>query len=139
VSLFVRTILAAWIACSTGCITATLERERVLHEPLGVYSLVVGESDLDDCLAALGAPLVVRENGEGAWLAWGWAERGGWSLTGSVPVTDNNSISMRYGRSLDGLEGAVLFFDRDWILVARRRGYLSQILPPAQVRAQLIE
>lgn len=138
-SRFAHTILVALVACSTGCIAATLERERVLHEPLGVYSLVVGESDLDDCLAALGAPLVVRENGEGAWLAWGWAERGGWSLTASVPVTDYNSVSMRYGASLDGLEGAVLFFDRDWILVARRRGYLSQILPSAQVRAQLIE
>ncbi len=134
-----RTILAGLVVCCPGCLTATLDRERVLHEPVGVYALSAGESNLNDCLGILGAPLVVRENGEGAWMAWGWAERGGWSLTLSVPLTDSQSISLQYGRRLQGLEGAVLFFDHDWKLVAKRRGYLSEILPPAQVRAQVVE
>lgn len=138
-SLFARTLLVALAACSTGCVTATLERERVLREPVGVYTLVEGEDDLEDCLELLGAPLFVRENGPGAWLAWGWAERGGWSVTGSVPISDTNNLSLRYGRGTQGLEGAVLFFDHDWTLVAKRRGYLTEIMPPAQVRAQIVE
>lgn len=104
-----------------------------------MYQLVAGESDLETCLRTLGAPLVVREDGEGAWLAWGWAERRGWSLTISVPVAESANASLRYGRRLDGLEGAVLFFDSDWTLVAKRRGFLAEILPPAQVRAQVVE
>lgn len=104
-----------------------------------MYQLVAGESDLETCLRTLGAPLVVREDGEGAWLAWGWAERHGWSLTISVPVAESANASLRYGRRLDGLEGAVLFFDSDWTLVAKRRGFLAEILPPAQVRAQVVE
>ena len=133
------TILVVLAVCSTGCVTATLSRQRVLREPVGVYGLFAGDSNLDDCLAALGAPLVVRENGEGAWLAWGWAERGGWSVTASIPISDTNTISMQYGRRLQGLDGAVLFFDRDWTLLSMRRGYLTEILSSAQVRAQLIE
>ena len=64
-------VLVALIAPS--CVSATLESRNRYREVSGEEVLVIGEDGLERSLEILGAPLVVRENGDGAVLAWGWA------------------------------------------------------------------
>ena len=118
-----------------GCITGTYTTWRTHREVQGDDTLQVGVDDLESCLARLGAPLVVRENGAGILLAWGWAHEREWGLTASIPVTDQNSASFSYNDADLGLTGLALFFDSTWTLTAIRRGLLADVLPPSQTRA----
>ena len=56
---------------SGGCLSGTYNRIDIQRAPTEaeLEPLVPGESDLDACLDALGAPLVVRELRDGAVLA----------------------------------------------------------------------
>jgi len=130
----------ALIACAApplagGCISATWSVSRRYREVRGDDALAVGEDELAAALAALGAPLLVRENGDGAVLAWGWSRERAWSVTADLPLRAVD-VSFRYRDALTGLEGLVLFFDRDWRLVGRQRGSLADLLPPSQARAR---
>lgn len=132
-------LLALFLAASTsGCITGTWTEWRTLAEPADLELLTVGESDLTRCLEVLGAPLRVSELGDGAVLAWGWAQEGSWGLSASVPVGDLDP-SFSYQSSIRGLAGVVLFFDADWMLTRVRLGRLAEVLPPGQERAQAVD
>lgn len=129
-------VLVALIAPS--CVSATLESRNRYREVSGEEVLVIGEDGLERSLEILGAPLVVRENGDGAVLAWGWARERGWGLRARVPVKGARA-SFDYSQASRGLQGLVLFFDDQWRLTAMRRGQLADVLPPSQVRARLVE
>jgi len=122
-----------------GCVSAEL-RTRHAHLPLGeVQDLLPGEADLPLCLARLGAPLWVREHGDGAVLAWGWKNESRWGVTVSVPIGKRMSASASYRRSYEGMQGMVLRFDADWVLREVRRGSLGELWAPAQTRARALD
>ena len=122
----------------TGCLSGEYLSQRTYQEPPPHFQLKPGEADLRTCLASLGAPLYVRENGDGALLAWGWAEEQRWGLTLSVPI-DSRRGSVTYRRGDEGFQGLVLLFDAGWTLTSIREGRLADVLPSSQSRAQLVE
>lgn len=137
-----RALLVACLALpAAGCVTASWnmhrrEREVPVEEAVA-DGLVPGAAALDDALAHFGAPLLVREHGDGALCAWGWSHERSWSVTVRTPGSRRVSPSFRYADALVGLEGVALFFDAEWRLVALRRGALAEIVPAsAQRRAQ---
>ncbi len=74
--------LLALAALASGCVSGSYNRNRILSEPAeaAYEALVAGESDLGDCLEALGAPLIVQELDLGAVMAWGWTKDRGYRL-----------------------------------------------------------
>ena len=135
-----RSVLAALVLLGlTGsCVSGGYTVRTRYQEPPAHFGLRPGEADLTACLAVLGAPLVVREHNGGAVLAWGWSRHASWELSFTVPI-DSESGSFRYRRGVDGLTGLVLIFDAGWTLRSIREGNLSDELPPAQRRAQVVE
>jgi len=122
----------------SGCLSGQRTTWRTHQAPAAHLALEPGEADLTSCLDALGAPLVVREHGAGAMLAWGWSRESLWGLTLSVPI-DATRASFTYQRATAGLEGLVLLFDEAWTLTSIREGRLAEVLPPPQRRAQVVE
>jgi hypothetical protein len=122
----------------TGCLSGEYLSQRTYQEPPPYFQLQPGVADLTACLAALGAPLYVRENGDGAMLAWGWADERRWGLTLSVPI-DSQRGSLTYQRADEGFQGLVLLFDGAWTLTSIREGRLADVLPSSQSRAQVVE
>lgn len=121
-----------------GCLSGEYTSRRTFQEPPAHPGLVPGKDDLSACLGELGAPLQVYENGEGAVLAWGWSEDRTWGLTLSLPLGSQRA-SFTYQRGTTGLEGLVLIFDEAWLLTSIQEGQLSDVLPPSQTRARLVD
>ena len=124
-------LLLASAPLLTGCIQAQFERDNRLRpiEESELATLQPGESTLDECLDALGAPLFVRERQTyGAELAYGWYKQWDWGLSISIPVTDNASASFDYDEIDAKLRGAVLLFDEDWRLEVVRTGFLRDLV-----------
>jgi len=112
-----------------SCVTGDYNQTRV-YQPVSeeaVAALEVGRSGLEQALEDLGAPLQVIELGAGAALAWGWKEATDWNVTGSASI---GSVRGRLQFANAALEfpGVVLFFDGDWVLMAKERGFLSELL-----------
>lgn len=90
-----------------------------------IEALEVGRSTLADCLQALGAPLYVWEyKGDGAALAWGWADEQHKGVSVSIPLYQQTSASLSYDSGHEKLRGVVLLFDRDLVLEQLRKGWL---------------
>jgi len=105
-----------------------------------IASLAPGRSDLEDCLARLGAPLYVEEQEEGAVLGWGWYRDRATGLRVSVPITRWFSASVDYDLGDDAVRGLLLFFDGDWRLTALREGSLAELASlEARRRPNLVE
>lgn len=121
-----------------GCVSGGYARSILYQPPGPTDRLRPGEANLTECLDALGAPLHVREHGDGAVLVWGWAREAGWGARVSVPV-EGRSASFSYESRSEGMEGLALFFDADWTLTAIRTGRLADVLPPSQRRARVVE
>jgi len=114
---------------SVSCVTGDYNQTRVF-QPVpaeAVDALVVGEAELGEALASLGAPLQVIELGRGAALAWGWKESTDWNVTGSANI-GNVRGRIQYADAALEFPGVVLFFDQSWTLVGKERGFLSELL-----------
>ncbi|MBL6757821.1 MAG: hypothetical protein ISQ11_15605 [Planctomycetes bacterium] len=114
---------------SSSCVTGDYNQTRVF-QPVSVEAvdaLEVGEAELGEALASLGAPLQVIELGAGAALAWGWKESTDWNITGSANI-GNVRGRIQYADAALEFPGVVLFFDQSWTLVAKERGFLSELL-----------
>ncbi|HPF14128.1 MAG TPA: hypothetical protein PLJ12_07655, partial [Planctomycetota bacterium] len=99
-----------------------------------------GQSDLQTCLDALGAPLVVRARGEETELIWGWQRTGGWSLTFRLPLADRGGDgNFSYAESKRGGRGVTLRFDREEQLVARNEGRLADLIDVQRPKAAPLE
>jgi hypothetical protein len=122
-----------------SCISAEFNRnsELIPINPAAMQPLIVGESTLTECLAALGAPLHVWEIDTGACLAWYWIDKSDWGVTLAVPASDAISANLSYGESSEDIEGLVLFFDNDWTLTSKRTGLISEIVPARRRPADL--
>ena len=134
-----RGICLVWMLSCTSCLSTNLSARRIHQDPGGWPGLVQGESTLGDCLDTLGAPLHVRENRAGAILIYGWQEHKSWGIAVSAPISNRRTAQLQFQRRLEGLDGLVLFFDSDWLLLEIRKGALATVLPPTQDQAQLVE
>ena len=128
------TTRAAWLALAcpalAGCLTFNWNREAALEPPAkgALAGLQPGAGDLGASLAALGAPLYVWEQQDGAALAWGWYAERQRGLNVSVPISNNNAtISFDYKGIDQGVRGVVLFFDAEWKLVRKSEGALAEL------------
>ena len=128
-----RLALGLVLLLASSCISLTYERERRYEKlPKGALAaLAPGQTQLGECLERLGAPLWAWEDAFGgkssAALAWGWLDEADWTVTLSVPVSDQASLSFSW-RDIDArMRGVVLFFDADWRLVGMREGMLRDL------------
>lgn len=139
-SLLGRVAPLAVVALATGCVSGSWSRVELQSAPEpGVYdALAVGEADLSETLEALGAPLLVQELERGAVMAWGWSRARNLGAAVSIPVTSYYSASFSYADIARSLYGIVCFYDAEWTLVEKRRGFLSDLLPAERKRPQLV-
>lgn len=116
---------------ASGCVSGDYERFDIETPPRRevIDGLVVGQSELGQCLAGFGAPLFVRELGTGAAMAWGARRDHGWNISASVPVGKGFNANLRYTTERVALRGIVCFFDADWKLVEFKEGWLEELLP----------
>ncbi len=129
---------------SSSCV-----RLRWYHETfdqpiaLSTYShLREGQSNLTDCLAALGAPHWVRDyREEGVAVAYAWLDKTTLGFTASANFF-RLAPAASFSFDNDDIEwpGIVLFFDSDLTLTEIRRGMLDDIrLPNERKRPSLVE
>ncbi len=121
------------VSLGSACINVDWTRNSRYHpvpetlEP----ELVVGESNLDDCLAQLGAPLWVLEHPikgrDGALLAWGWYISSDLGMKVTYTFDRFVSSSVDYQRTDADMEGLVAIFDEEWNLVELKRGLLRDL------------
>lgn len=123
-------ILATSLAASS-CLSVDWTRRRQFErpDPAAVEVLQPGESTLGECLAQLGAPLWVTEvsRTERA-LSWGYRDTLDVGVRLSIPLSRGPNPSFQIDRIDSDLEGLVLFFDRDWVLLRHRTGLLNEAL-----------
>ncbi len=131
------------LALTAGCVSGRWSRVvegRELSGPALAAELTPGQADLSQCLAALGAPNYVEEQGAGMVLSWGWFRSTAWGFTASLPTRFGSSASFRFD-NLDGrTRGLVLFFDADLVLERIEHGFLAELRPTLlQRRPQIVE
>jgi hypothetical protein len=98
----------------------------VLLEPLRL-----DDSDLGDCLVALGAPSLVFPTESGSWIgmAWLWSDDAGFRINASYSaVRAGPSASFEFRNRDVDYRAVVLLLDDELRLRAIRRGFLSDIL-----------
>lgn len=121
-------------ALSSGLLGSCLRlnwNRQTIHVPIPdqrLEELAPGD-ELARCLELLGAPLLVRELGEGAAaLVYGWLDQEGWGLNVSVPVGDRLSASFDYDQVDSRARGILVLVDAERRLVAARQGALRDLL-----------
>ncbi len=118
------------LVSQSACITGRFSRQddQTPPAPEALAELENSGLSLDRCLQMLGAPLVVRELGDGIELIYGWQRTKGWSTTISLPLVKRGSSSVTYGQARLGAQGLTLRFDGDWVLTGSRRGSLRDLI-----------
>lgn len=135
-------VLLPLLLLTPGCLQLTYSRVITLHEPDDddLAKLVPGESDLDDCLELLGAPLGVFEIPGGMALSYGWQSVRGWKFQASMPVVKHVTGRLSYSDTGQDIPAILGLFDTNCTLTEIRRGNLRELtarLGPR--RPQLIE
>jgi hypothetical protein len=114
---------------TTGCIQ--LHYFRVSHfEPTPdpvLKQLEGSHAELQVCLDALGAPLLVGELPDGIAVAYGWQDRGNWGLDIGYTFERFFNVRFNYQDTQDSLRGVLLLFGSDLHLKAIRRGLLGDL------------
>jgi hypothetical protein len=134
-------LMLACLAFLPACISGEFDRVDIGHQPTQDQfdGLRVGESSMQQCLEALGAPRAVRESGAGADLVWGWERNSGFGVTTSIPIGQGGSANLAYAKGARGARGWTLKFDKDWLLVSMREGRLQELLEMSSQPARLVE
>lgn len=134
-------MMLACLAVLPACITGKYNRVDRGEQPEAhlLHEFKVGESTMQSCIEQLGAPLVVREHGDGADLIWGWERNSGMNLTASIPLGKAASGNVSYGRRSTGAQGWTLEFDSRWILASVREGRLQELLGMGSQPPRLME
>ena len=113
-----------------GCVSVSWTRDRRHEKPPreAILALEPGRATLAERLATLGAPLYLWEyKGDGAALAWGWADVQSKGVSLSIPVYEQTSASFSYDDDRDKLRGVVLLFGPDLVLERVRKGWLRDL------------
>jgi hypothetical protein len=133
--------LALLVLCATlsGCITFSWQRTAAFRAPAeGTLERLRPEvSDLEECLAVLGAPNEVAERADGFLLIYAWVDTSNKGVSARVPVTRFFDASLSYSRLSDRFQAVVLFFDQDARLTGLHEGLLGELRK--QRRPLLIE
>lgn len=120
-----------------SCVTGEYA-QNTINEPVDLQllrQLKVGQDDLGSCLAALGAPIDVREydvlsdGTSGMALVWYWSQQVGWGIQVSGSVAEDASISFEFDWAGTDLPGCVLWFDHELKLTGYREGLVGELLP----------
>ncbi|TDJ69774.1 MAG: hypothetical protein E2O39_11095 [Planctomycetota bacterium] len=124
-----RAALLLALPLAAGCVSVTWEYivTNSRPEPGTLAILRPGEADLTECLATLGAPILVQEHMGGIAVAYGWTRERAWSISVSVPIVSEFSGSARFNDLTTGLEGILLLFDEHDRLTTIRQGYLRDL------------
>lgn len=113
-------------SCITGTYTSFSMNEPVRHEDMA--KLRPGESNLGDCLAALGAPTRIWNAGENRIaLAYTWVGQGNWGISLSYSFNQFTSARLSYDSVETLTHGVVLILDQHLRLISMQRGLLTQI------------
>lgn len=121
---------ACVLLMATSCVRVGWSRAQFSHViPESEHAqIVVGESSLDACLKTLGAPLYVWEADQARTvLVWGWGEEKGWGVNVSIPLAQEFSATVDYEDTARNLQGLVLTFDADNLLLYKREGALANL------------
>lgn|GEM_PF-2053838 len=125
-----RALIVSVALCASSCVSFQFQRDIVESEPRAVVvdGLLAGSTDLEDVLAALGAPIDVWEGANGnPVLAYGGLRSREWNVDVSVPVVDNGSASFSYTDTTAKTRGTVFVFDADARLQIVRSGLLGDL------------
>lgn len=124
-----RLALFLVLVASPACVSGTWERHLFDREPDAavVASLRPGESDLEEALAKLGAPLYVWETFDGFALAYGGRAERQWGFSVSLPLADRTSARFDYDDLAARIEGCVLIFDASSKLRLAQNGLLKDL------------
>ncbi|MEZ6016354.1 MAG: hypothetical protein R3F49_14650 [Planctomycetota bacterium] len=126
-----RLAAVALVCGLSGCLQGDYNLGRV-HQPLApadVDGLRPGVDSLSVVLARLGAPLFVRELGEGIALAYGWLDEENWNVEAQLPLGDTGGVQFTYGNTDQQLPGVVVFIDPSLMVRRIERGVLRDLLP----------
>jgi hypothetical protein len=120
-------------ALLAACVQVSWERHE-LGTPLAAQAdseLRVGEATFDQCLDQLGAPIEVWELSSATYaIAYGWDHQRDLGFSLSVPLADTGgSASVNFDDIVDKLHGVVFVFDRNDVLLRKRRGFLRDLAP----------
>ncbi len=134
-------MMLACLALLPACITGQYNRVDRGQQPEAhlLHGFKVGESSMQACIDQLGAPLVVREHGDGADLIWGWERNSGMNVTASIPLGDAGSGNVSYSHRSGGAQGWTLEFDSNWILSGVHEGRLQELLGMGSQPPRLVE
>jgi hypothetical protein len=88
---------------------------------------VGSDAELQQCLDALGAPLLVGELPDGIAMVYGWQDRGNWGLDVSFAFERFLSVRFNYKAIENSLRGVLLLFGDDLRLKAIRRGLVGDL------------
>lgn len=125
----------------TGCVR--LHYFRISHfEPTSDFvlrQLEDSHAELQTCLDALGAPLIVAELPDGIAIAYGWQDRGNWGVDVSYAFERFLSVRFNYKEIEESLRGVVLLFGNDLHLKTIRRGPLADLTRQFRRRPAAVE
>ena len=127
--------LSCWPLLLASCVTGEYN-QVTFNEPIDrqrLLQLQPGKDDLTSCLAALGAPVDVREyavdqdRNSGMALIWFWTSQVGWGAKASSVFKDA-SVSFEFDFTGTDLPGCVVWFDSDLKLESYREGLVGALL-----------
>ncbi|HHI79594.1 MAG TPA: hypothetical protein ENK02_06405 [Planctomycetes bacterium] len=123
-------LLLAWTLLLLGCLSVNWVRQHQDEPPprAAMERLQPRQTDLDHCLAALGAPLLVQRGPGGSTeLLWAHTDRGGWGFSISLNLFRFVNPSFSY-QGTDGAAQALrLRFDEGWQLIQKSEGSLASL------------
>ena len=133
-------VALAMLALTPACTSWSWSRQYVLRQPdtSALARLQVNSSDLEDCLAELGAPLIVEEVEQDVALYYAWIYQRDWGVSVSVPIGDD-SVSFSYTGDDRNLRAVQLMFDERLTLTELREGRLGDLRDEARSRPQMLE
>ena len=86
------------------------------------------QTDVDQCLAVLGAPLLVQRGpGASTELLWAHTDRGGWGFSISLNIFRFANPSFSYQGTDGAAEALRLRFDEGWRLIQKSEGSLAAL------------
>lgn len=119
-------VLATLPSCVNLEFNKAVEDEPIADEVAA--GLRVGTSDLQACLATLGAPRVAFEQPQGRFaLAWAWRDEFEWGLSVSFSIRTGASLSYRWNDTQLDIPAVLVLFDDKLVAQQVRRGSLREI------------
>jgi len=113
-----------------GCLSLNWVRSRKNEPPssFAVQALRLGQSNLDQCLGLLGAPLLVQRGpGKSTELLWASGDFGGWGISISLNLFRFVNPSFSYQGSDETAQALRLRFDPKGVLVQKSQGSLASL------------